>query len=81
MYDVRTPEEFNKGHFDGATNLPLPEVAGRLNEFPTDKAIILYCASARRAFFAAAILQQKGIKSGVVKGKFSVKDGKPQIVE
>jgi rhodanese-related sulfurtransferase len=81
VYDVRSAEEFNKAHFEGAINLPLPEVAGRLKELPADKPILLYCASARRSAFAAVILQQKGIKAGVVKGKFVIKDGKPQIVE
>jgi rhodanese-related sulfurtransferase len=81
VYDVRNPDEFSKGHFEGAINLPLTEVASRLNELPKDKPIIFYCATTRRSAFASAILQQKGIKSSMVKGKFLIKGGQPQIEE
>lgn len=79
VYDVRTPEEFSTAHFEGAINLPLPEVAGRLKEFPTDTPIILYCASAKRSAYASVILRQNGITSSIVKGRFIVKDGRPQM--
>lgn len=81
VYDVRNAEEFNTAHFDGAISLPVTEVAGRLKEFPVDKPVILYCATARRLAYAAAMLLQSGIRAGVVKGNFVVKDGKPQIEE
>lgn len=81
VVDVRTPAEFAKARFDGAVNIPLTELAGRLQEFQTDRPIIIYCATARRSAFAAAILQEKGIKSSIVKGRFVVKDGKPRIDE
>jgi rhodanese-related sulfurtransferase len=81
VVDVRTPEEFAKAHFDGAVSIPLPELAARSVELPKDKPVILYCATARRSALAAAILRVNGINATYVKGKFSVNDGKPQIIE
>ena len=81
VVDVRNPEEFAKAHFDGAVNIPLVEIAARLEELPKGKPVILYCSTARRSAFAAAMLREKGINSSYVKGKFAVKDGKPQIIE
>jgi rhodanese-related sulfurtransferase len=81
VVDVRTPDEFAKAHFDGAVSIPLPELAARAAELPKDKPVILYCATARRSALAAAILRVNGINATYVKGKFSVNDGKPQIIE
>ena len=81
VVDVRNPEEFAKAHFDGAVNIPLVEIAARLAELPKDKPVILYCSTARRSAFASAMLREKGVNSAYVKGKFSVIDGKPQIIE
>jgi len=81
VVDVRTPEEFARAHLDSAVNIPLTELAARVTELPKDKPVILYCATARRSALAAAILRVKGINATYVKGKFSVQDGKPQIIE
>jgi rhodanese-related sulfurtransferase len=81
VVDVRTPEEFAKSHFDGAVSIPLTDLAARAEELPKDRPVILYCATARRSALAAAILRVKGINATYVKGKFSVNDGKPQIIE
>ena len=81
VVDVRTPEEFAKSRFDGAVNIPLTELAARLGELPRDKPVILYCATARRSALATGILRVNGINASYVKGKFSVQDGKPQIIE
>ena len=81
ILDVRHAGEFTKAHFAGAINLPVTELDARIAELPKDKPIIIYCHSGRRAAFASWLLQEKGIGSAYVKGKFLVKDGKPQIVE
>jgi rhodanese-related sulfurtransferase len=81
VVDVRTPEEFAKSRFDGTVNIPLTELAARLGELPRDKPVILYCATARRSALATGILRVNGINASYVKGKFSVQDGKPQIIE
>jgi rhodanese-related sulfurtransferase len=80
ILDVRGPEEYAEAHLDGAISIPLAEVEARYPELPKVKPIIIYCHSGVRAAFASALLQEHGIGSSYVKGKFTVKDGKPQII-
>ncbi|MBI3941778.1 MAG: hypothetical protein HY326_02095 [Chloroflexi bacterium] len=42
--DARTAQEFQKGHIRGAVSIPAGETQNRLNEFPRDKDLIIYCA-------------------------------------
>ena len=60
--DVRTAEEFNSGHIEGAINIPHTEIAQRIGELNLDKAtpISLYCKSGRRAGIALGILTEMG---------------------
>ncbi len=81
VLDVRRAEEYAVAHFAGAVNIPLGELEARIAEIPKGKPVILYCSTARRATFAAVLLEEKGVEASVVKGTFAVKDGKPQIVE
>jgi rhodanese-related sulfurtransferase len=63
LVDVRSPEEFAAGHIPGAVNIPVDQVAGRLDEFRAfgDREIVLYCRSGRRAGQAAEVLSAAGI--------------------
>jgi len=62
IIDVRSPEEFAGQHFSGAINIPLPEVANRIDEFrKMEKPIVAYCRSGSRSGLAVAILKQNGI--------------------
>jgi rhodanese-related sulfurtransferase len=63
LVDVRSPAEFAAGHIPGAVNIPVDEVAARLNEFRAfgDREIVLYCRSGRRAGQAAEALSAAGI--------------------
>jgi rhodanese-related sulfurtransferase len=81
VFDVRSVGEFLAAHLAGAGNLPLGELEERIAEIPKDKPVILYCGTARRALFSAVLLKEKGVRVSYVKGKFVVKDGKPQIIE
>ncbi len=61
LVDVRTPEEFAAGHVEGALNIPVDALAGRLGELPDPAApLVLYCGSGRRSARAAALLAEKG---------------------
>jgi rhodanese-related sulfurtransferase len=60
IIDVRTPDEYVAGHVPGAVNIPHYEIADRLAEVPTDKDVILYCRTGRRAEIAAATLAANG---------------------
>lgn len=60
LLDVRTPEEFAEGHLPGATNVSVQTLAGRLDEVPKDRPIVLYCRSGKRSARAAEILRNAG---------------------
>lgn len=62
ILDVRSKEEFNSGHIEGAYLLPVSELENRLEELPQDKPIIVYCRSGSRSTSAANILLGKGFK-------------------
>lgn len=60
LIDVRTSMEFSLGTLEGAVNIPLDEIRGRLGEFPKDKEIIIFCQVGLRGYVACRILMQKG---------------------
>ena len=62
IVDVRTKEEYNSGHLEGALLLPVQELEERLGELPMDKPIIVYCRSGNRSRTAAEILVNNGFK-------------------
>ena len=66
IVDVRTPGEFAGQHFPGSINIPLDEVAQRIDEFKElPKPIIAYCRSGNRSGMAVAILKKSGISEAV----------------
>ncbi|HEX4895150.1 MAG TPA: rhodanese-like domain-containing protein [Solimonas sp.] len=70
LLDVRTAEEFAAGHIEGALNIPVQELEGRLSELPADAPVIVYCRSGRRATQAAAVLRGRGLTVTEVEGSF-----------
>ena len=62
ILDVRTPEEFAKGHVPGAINIPHSHLPARVSEVAdaADKDIVLYCATGVRSEQAAARLRENG---------------------
>jgi NADPH-dependent 2,4-dienoyl-CoA reductase/sulfur reductase-like enzyme/peroxiredoxin family protein/rhodanese-related sulfurtransferase/TusA-related sulfurtransferase len=60
--DVRTDDEFSLGSIDGAVNIPLDDLRGRLDEIPTDKTIFVFCAIGLRGYLASNILLQRGLE-------------------
>ena len=63
IIDVRTEEEYQMGHIDGAINIPVDTLRGRLNEIPKDKRVIVYCAIGLRGYLAYRILVQNGYEN------------------
>ncbi len=61
VIDVRTPDEFADGHYNGAINIPvnvLPNKMGTIG--PNDKPVVVYCASGSRSAMAMAMLKANG---------------------
>ena len=66
IVDVRTPEEYAVEHIPSAINIPLDQVAQRINEFKEmPQPIIVYCRSGNRSGIAVSILKQNGIVDAV----------------
>jgi NADPH-dependent 2,4-dienoyl-CoA reductase/sulfur reductase-like enzyme/peroxiredoxin family protein/rhodanese-related sulfurtransferase/TusA-related sulfurtransferase len=62
LIDTRTPEEFTLGTIEGAVNIPLDDLRGRLDEIPVGKSIVLFCAVGLRGYLAQRILMGRGYK-------------------
>ena len=60
ILDVRTVEEYNLSHIDGAINIPLDELRENLERLDKSKEIIVHCHSGLRSYLACRILKQKG---------------------
>lgn len=62
LIDVRTVPEYLVGHIPGAINIPSDEIEHKLNEFPKDKPIFLYCRSGMRSGRSAKLLLANGFR-------------------
>lgn len=63
IIDVRTPGEFAGGHAEGAINIPMQEVADRIEEIEKmDAPRIFCCASGNRSGQVTQFLQQNNIE-------------------
>ncbi len=60
IIDVREPDEYAVGRIPGSTLIPLGELAGRTDEVPTDKPVVMVCRSGNRSAEAVQILQKAG---------------------
>ena len=70
VLDVREPAEFSEGHYEGAVNIPLSELRGRMDEVPRDKEITVYCAAGQRSYYATRILKQNGFRVKNISGGY-----------
>ena len=80
IVDVRGAAEWEAGHLKDAVHVPLPELADRIDELPTDRPLVLHCAGGSRSMIAASLLQAHGIANVVnMTGGYSawVKAGLP----
>ena len=63
LLDVREPDEFARGHLEGATNVPLTQLRKRIDEVPRDREVWVSCAAGQRAYFAQRLLRQRGVQA------------------
>ena len=59
ILDVRDATEFAAGHIQGAKNIPMAELAGRIKEIEKfkDKPVLVHCQRGMRAKSACSILR------------------------
>lgn len=62
LLDIRTQREYGYGHIDGAVNIPVDELRGRLAELDKGKPIYVICQVGLRGYAACRILTQKGFE-------------------
>jgi len=70
IIDVREPEEFSRGHVQGAINVPPSDImhgSEALKDVPKDTEIILYCVSGSRSNVSKQILESQGF-TNVING-------------
>lgn len=61
LLDVRTEDEWNSGHVEGATHLMAGKLLDNLDQVPTaNGAIAVMCGSGYRSTVAASVLQRNG---------------------
>ena len=65
LYDIRTEAEVNQGVLPGSEFLPMHLIPLKMQDFPKDKEIVLYCRSGARSYHACAYLMQQGITNVV----------------
>jgi NADPH-dependent 2,4-dienoyl-CoA reductase/sulfur reductase-like enzyme/rhodanese-related sulfurtransferase len=71
ILDVRDPAEFAAGHIEGAINLPLPQIRGRMSELPRDRQLLVYCGIGQRSYYALRLLLQHGFRVKNLPGGFT----------
>src|ERR1700758_353773 len=62
VVDVRSPNEWKKGHVPGARHIFVPELGKRMSELDRAKPTAVYCGSGYRASIATSILKRQGFK-------------------
>lgn len=60
LIDVRSREEFARGHLEGAVCMPVAEIGGRIAELDRERQTLLYCQKGRRCLQAAETLSHNG---------------------
>lgn len=63
IVDVREEKEYAAGHLNGAHNIPLSELRGRMAEIPEDIPVYLHCRTGQRSYNAFRLLKNKGIEN------------------
>ena len=70
LLDVRTVEEYGRGHIDGFQNIPVDELRERLGEVERNKPVYVICQSGLRSYIACRILAGYGYEAYNFAGGF-----------
>jgi hydroxyacylglutathione hydrolase len=61
IVDVRGPEEWAKGHIQGALHIPLSALPEHLDDLDASRPVVLHCQGGGRSSIATSFLQARGI--------------------
>jgi hydroxyacylglutathione hydrolase len=61
IVDVRSPEEWRRGHLPGAIHIPLAQLPDRVAELNDSAPIVLHCQGGGRSSIATSFLQSRGL--------------------
>jgi len=62
VVDLRSAEDYAKGHVKGAVNIPLAQLPQNLDKLPMDKTLMLYCYSGQTSAMTMVPLKYYGYK-------------------
>ena len=74
LVDVRSAEEFEAGHIEGARSIPIDELEERLAELPADHEIVAYCRGPFCAYAHEAVRKLRDAGHGARR----LEDGWPE---
>lgn len=60
LVDVRADHEWEMGRIEGATHLPLADLAERTDEIDKERTVVLYCRGGNRSTMATEALVAEG---------------------
>ena len=60
VLDVRTVSEYESGHLEGAINIPVEVLSGRLSELNPNDELLVYCRTGNRSTTAVGVLGENG---------------------
>jgi DMSO/TMAO reductase YedYZ molybdopterin-dependent catalytic subunit/glyoxylase-like metal-dependent hydrolase (beta-lactamase superfamily II)/rhodanese-related sulfurtransferase len=60
VLDVRGEHEWRQARLGGSFNIPLGQLAGRLDELPDGRALVVHCETGYRSSIAASLLVREG---------------------
>jgi hydroxyacylglutathione hydrolase len=61
VVDVRSPEEWRRGHLPGAIHIPLALLPDRIGELDASAPIVMQCQGGGRSSIATSLLQSRGL--------------------
>ena len=70
VLDVRRDDERAAGHITGSAHIPLHGLLDRLDEVPSDRPVLVHCASGYRASIAAGVLDRAGVDVVLIDDSF-----------
>ncbi len=68
VIDLRSKEEFEEVHVEGARNIPYEELGMYKKYLPKDKLYLLYCDRGSSSLLAAKELSREGIRAATLAG-------------